>query len=126
MTETATTIYDRVGGYEAISTVVDDFYVRVLADPELAGFFSGTNMAKLKGRQAEFFSAALGGPVTYSGGTMKEVHAGRGIEQRHFDLVAGHLSAALAAAGVPEETVGEIIALVAPLADDIVSRSLSS
>ncbi|MFC4561715.1 group 1 truncated hemoglobin [Nocardiopsis mangrovi] len=126
MTETATTIYDRVGGYDAIAAVVDDFYVRVLAGPEPAGFFSGTNTAKLKGRQTEFFSAALGGPVPFSGGGMKEVHAGRGIEQRHFDLVAGHLSAALSAAGVPEETVGEIIALVAPLADVIVSRSLPS
>ncbi|RCV54716.1 group I truncated hemoglobin [Marinitenerispora sediminis] len=125
MTET-TTIYDRIGGYEAIAAVVDDFYVRVLADPELAGFFSGTSMPRLKGRQTEFFSAALGGPVAYTGATMKDVHAGRGIEQRHFDLVAGHLSAALAAAGVPEETVGEIIALIAPLSEDIVSRSLSA
>lgn len=44
-------IYDRIGGYQAIETVVDDFYDRVLADAQLAGFFSGTNMSRLKGRQ---------------------------------------------------------------------------
>ena len=38
------------------------FYGRVLADDELAGFFTGTNMARLKGKQVEFFAAALGGP----------------------------------------------------------------
>ena len=45
-----------------MEVVVNDFYGRVLADEELAGFFSGTNMARLKGRQVEFFAAALGGP----------------------------------------------------------------
>ncbi|ORW44052.1 hypothetical protein AWB90_16075 [Mycobacterium paraense] len=56
------TIYDRIGGHEAIEVVVEDFYVRVLADSQLAGFFTGTNMNRLKGKQAEFFAAALGGP----------------------------------------------------------------
>ena len=46
-----TTIYDRIGGYEAIEVVVEDFYVRVLADDQLSGFFTGTNMNRLKGKQ---------------------------------------------------------------------------
>jgi len=57
------TIYAQIGGAEALETVVDDFYARVLGDAELAGFFSGTNLARLKGKQVEFFSAALGGTV---------------------------------------------------------------
>jgi truncated hemoglobin YjbI len=68
---------------------------------ELARFFAGTNMAKLKGRQAEFFAAALGGPHAYTGATMREAHRGRGIGQDHFDLAAGHLIAALSAADLP-------------------------
>lgn len=55
-------IYQQIGGGEALEAVVEDFYARVLADEELAGFFSGTNMARLKGKQVEFFAAALGGP----------------------------------------------------------------
>jgi hemoglobin len=115
------TIYDTIGGTSALEAVVADFYDRVLADPELAGFFAGTNMARLKGRQVEFFAAALGGPVPYSGASMRDAHRGRGIGQRHFDLVAGHLVAALAEAGVPTVTVGRIVGAVAPLAEDIVS-----
>lgn len=72
------TIYDRIGGHEAIEVAVDDFYVRVLADDELAGFFAGTNMNRLKGKQVEFFAAALGGPQPYTGAPMKQVHQGRG------------------------------------------------
>lgn len=112
-------IYEQIGGAEAIEAVVEDFYVRVLADEQLAGFFTGTNMTRLKGKQAEFFGAALGGPNPYTGAPMRQVHQGRGITMHHFDLVAGHLADSLAAAGVPEGVVAQIIAAVAPLAGEI-------
>ncbi|GAA1754965.1 group 1 truncated hemoglobin [Streptomonospora arabica] len=123
MTNDSATIYERIGGHEAIAAVVDDLYVRILDDPQLAGFFTGTNLAKLKGRQVEFFCAALGGPDVYDGGPMDEVHRGRGIEQSHFDQVAAHLIESLKAAGVPGATVDEIVGVVAPLSDDIVGGS---
>jgi len=118
-------IYESIGGGSALAAVVDDFYARVLADPQLAGFFSGANMPKLKGRQVEFFAAALGGPDLYQGASMRKVHAGRGISQADFDKVAVHLTAALAAAGVPAVTIAQIVAAITPLADDIVSPGLS-
>lgn len=114
-------IYEDIGGEDALITVVDDFYDRVLADPELVAFFKGTNMPRLKGMQVEFFAAALGGPDEYHGRTMKDVHLGRGIGQSHFDLVATHLNDALSGAGVPPDTAITIIGKIAPLADDIVS-----
>ncbi|MBV8789324.1 MAG: group 1 truncated hemoglobin [Mycobacterium sp.] len=114
-------VYDRIGGHEALEVVVEDFYVRVLADDQLSSFFTGTNMNRLKGKQVEFFAAALGGPEPYSGAPMKQVHQGRGITMHHFSLVAGHLSDALAAAGVPAETVTEILSAIAPLAPEIVT-----
>lgn len=119
-------IYDRIGGHEAIEVVVEDFYVRVLADEQLSGFFAGTHMNRLKGKQAEFFAAALGGPEPYTGAPMKQVHQGRGITMYHFNLVAGHLSDALAAAGVPPATVTEIIGAIAPLAPEIASAETSA
>jgi hemoglobin len=118
-------IYEAIGGEAALTAVVDDFYVRVLADPQLAGFFAGVNMTRLKGMQVEFFATALGGPQVYQGAGMRQVHAGRGISQADFDKVAVHLTGALAAAGVPAETIGQIAAAITPLADEIVSRGLS-
>ncbi|GAA0348477.1 group 1 truncated hemoglobin [Actinoallomurus spadix] len=126
MSTTEQSIYDRIGGEEALVAVVDDFYVRVLADPKLESFFAGVSMPRLKGRQVEFFGAALGGPQVYSDAPMRAVHQGRGIEQEHFDLVAGHLTDALTAAGVPAELVGQIIGVVATLAPDIVSAKVAS
>jgi hemoglobin len=118
------TIYESIGGEAALAAVVDDFYARVLADPVLSGFFAGTNMTRLKGRQVEFFAAALGGPLPYTGASMRDAHRGRGIGQAHFDQVAGHLVAALAAAGVPYHLTNQIIAAIAPLAGEIVSPGL--
>jgi hemoglobin len=119
-------IFDAIGGYEAIEIVVEDFYQRVLADEHLARFFAGSNMNRLKGKQVEFFAAALGGPEPYTGAPMKQVHQGRGIMMAHFALVAGHLTDALLAAGVPQTTVDEIIGAIAPLAADITSDHASA
>jgi hemoglobin len=121
-----TTIYQQIGGQEALIAVVDDFYGRVLADPQLAPFFAGTAMARLKGMQVDFFSAALGGPDEYAGRSMKDVHQGRGISQADFNLVAHHLTEALDAAGVSDETVAAIIGTIAPLSADIVSPGTGS
>jgi hemoglobin len=117
------TIYDQIGGEPALTVVVDDFYARVVADQRLSGFFAGTNMDRLKGRQVEFFAAALGGPVPYTGASMRDAHRGRGIRKEDFDRVVNHLVASLVAVGVPERTVAEIVAAVAPLAGEIVSSS---
>ena len=118
-------IYSQIGGHEALEAVVNDFYERVLADAELAGFFTGTNMARLKGKQVEFFAAALGGPDPYTGAPMRQVHQGRGITVHHFGLVADHLAASLAAAGVPADTVGQILGAIAPLSEEIATASVA-
>jgi hemoglobin len=120
-----TSVYEAIGGETALTAVVDDFYERVLIDPQLAPFFAGANMNKLKGRQVEFFAAALGGPHLYDGPSMRDAHAGRGISKADFDKVAYHLTAALVAAGVPGALVTQIISAIAPLADDIVATGLS-
>jgi hypothetical protein len=72
-------IFERIGGDQMISEVIDEFYDRVLADPDLKPFFRNTSMDKLRRMQREFFSAALDGPITYSGKPLSHVHHGRGI-----------------------------------------------
>jgi hemoglobin len=115
------TLYDKIGGYGALEVIVEDFYCRVLDDDHLSVFFAGSNMNRLKDKQVEFFAAALGGPEPYTGAPMKQVHKGRGITIHHFNLMAGHLKDSLRAAGVPPETIAEILAAIAPLAADFAS-----
>jgi two-component system chemotaxis sensor kinase CheA len=116
-------IYDRLGGAEAIKATVEKFYQRVLDDPQLQPFFANTDMDSLKAQQVRFFTQALGGPAEYKGRSMKEAHAPLAIEQRHFDLVAGHLMAALVSLSVPKPLMDDVVAVVAPLASEIVSAA---
>ena len=114
-------IYDSIGGASAVRAAVDDFYVRVLADPKLAPFFTETDMDRLKAHQRSFIAAAIGGPEIFAGRDMATAHAGLGIGDTEFDAVVGHLVDTLTGLGVPEDTIGQIGAALTPLRGDIVT-----
>ncbi len=118
-------LYDRLGGAAAMQAAVDGLYVRVLADAVLQPFFIDVNMGALKAKQRAFFAQALGGPANYRGRDMRTSHAGMKISQQHFDRVAGHLVETLKSLGVDGETIGEVVAAVAPLAAEIVNTETS-
>ena len=113
-------IYEQIGGHDAVVAAVDEFYARVLADPSLARYFEGIPLQRLKGHQAAFLTQALRGPERYAGRSMREAHAGRGITDTAFDRVAQHLMDTLAHLGVGESLIQQIIAKVAPLRPEIV------
>lgn len=112
-------IYEDIGGSSAVTAAVDDFYVRVLADPELAPYFEGTDIKRLKGHQRYFIAAAIGGPEPYEGRNMREAHESLDVQPDHFDRVVGHLVDTLTSLGVPEATIGQIGAKLSPLKDEI-------
>ena len=115
------TIYDEIGGEPAVSAAVEIFYGKVLDDPSLAGYFDKVDMADLQAHQRAFIGAALGGPESYEGRSMKEAHAGLGITGDDFDAVVGHLGDTLTELGVPGPTIGTIAGALAPLKTEIVS-----
>jgi hemoglobin len=112
--------YDAIGGGPAVSAVVNDFYVRVLADPQLAPYFEGVDIVRLKRHQVLLVSQVLGGPDKYDGRPLGEAHAGLGIDHDDFTAVAGHLTASMKDAGVPEDVVMRAMATVAATEPDIV------
>ena len=116
----AQSIFERIGGRDAVDAVVSDFYDRVLDDPLLEPYFEGTDTDQLRNHQAQFISAVVGGPVTYDGDDMQTAHEGMGITEEAFASVASHLEAALRANGVPDADVEAILTEVAAMQDDIV------
>lgn len=112
-------IYDSIGGAGAVAVAVDRFYDRVLADPELAGYFTGVDIAKLKSHQRSFLAAAIGGPEVFRGRSMKDAHAHLHVRPEHFDRVVTHLVGTLTELAVPTEVIEQIGATLAPLKDDI-------
>jgi hemoglobin len=113
-------IYDSIGGAPSVSIAVDKFYGRVLNDPQLAHYFAGVDIDKLKAHQRAFIAAAVGGPEIYRGRDMAAAHATLGIKDQDFDAVVAHLVATLAELGVPPETIADIGGALAPLRSQIV------
>jgi len=113
-------IFERIGGRDAVEAVVSDFYDRVLNDPVLEPYFEETDMDQLRSHQTQFISVVTGGPVDYDGDDMQTAHEGLGITEDAFAKVAAHLEAALRANGVPDDDVEAILAEVAAMEDDIV------
>jgi hemoglobin len=113
------TLFERIGGEQMIVEVVDDFYDRVLADPELKPFFKNTSMEKLRCMQQEFFSAALDGSITYTGKPLSHVHHGRGITKHHFTLFVNHLLDTLRHYEINDQDITDIIRRISTYADEI-------
>ncbi|MEZ4334107.1 MAG: group 1 truncated hemoglobin [Myxococcota bacterium] len=113
------TLYERLGGERAIEAVIGDFYDRVLADPLLAPFFEGIERDRLRRMQREFFAAALGGPIRYTGRPLNVVHAGLGIRTRHLARFLEHLTATLADRELTERDRYDIYTRIHRYADEI-------
>lgn len=113
-------LYDQLGGQDAIDEMVDQFYDRVLSDPELSPFFATADRDRLVRMQQEFFGAALGGPPGYSGTSLQEAHAGRGIGAPELARFTGHLLDTLHQRGLPADAADQVVARIALAGDDIV------
>ena len=113
------TLYARLGGEPGIAKLLMDFYGHILDDKELASFFENVEMDKLISMQKELFSSALGGPHTYTGKPLKEVHANRGITLHHFQRFREHLLSTLQDAGVPVEDIQEVVRRVTAMRKEV-------
>jgi len=118
-------LYKRLGGYDALAAVTDDFVGRLAADPSLSRFFVGhstDSLHKIRGHIIDFLCVATGGPCTYSGRDMKTAHAGLGITGADWDASVKHLVETLDKFKVPEKEKGEVLAAISGLKKDIVEK----
>jgi len=118
-------LYERVGGYNALALVVDDFIGRLVTDKQFEKFFVGhSNDSKKRIRQhiLDQFCAATGGPCVYTGRDMKTSHAGAGITKSDWDHTLQIFGEVLNKFKVPEKEQKELAALLAPLEKDIVDK----
>ena len=119
------TLYDRLGGYDGIAKVVDDFIGRLVADKQFEKFFIGQSTdskKKIRNHVIEQFCVAAGGTCVYTGRDMKTTHAGLGITEADWNAGANHLIAALDKYKVDEKSKAEVVAFVSTLKKDIVEK----
>jgi hemoglobin len=117
-------LYDRLGGKDGVSTIVDSFAKNLLADPRVNKAFkkSKDSLAHFREEVEAQICQLAGGPCTYGGKAMKEAHQGMGTTDAQFDAVVEDLKLALDEKGVSEQDKSELFAALAPMRADIVEK----
>ena len=116
-------LYDRLGGYNALAAVTDDFLGRILSDTAIVPFFKGLeDRDKVRIRQllVDQLCEATGGPCRYIGRTMQVVHAEMQVNDRVWNAFAGHLVATLDQLKVPAHEKQELLEIIGSMKKDIV------
>jgi hemoglobin len=118
-------LYERLGGYDALAAVTDDFLGRLAADKQLGRFFPGhstDSLQKIRQHIVEQLCAATGGPCVYMGRDMKTAHSGMGITEADWNQAAALLVQTLDKFKVPEKEKSEVLGAVSALKKDIVEK----
>ena len=118
----AKSLYDRLGGKEAITAVVDTFVAKVGADKRINGYFASTDLVKLKMHLVNQICEASGGPCKYTGRSMKQTHAGMGVTDAAFGALVDDLVAALDHHKVGKPEKEDLLAVLGPMKSDIVEK----
>ncbi len=117
------TLYGRLGGYDAIVTVVDNLLPRLTSDPALGRFWNHRGEDGVRRERQlliEFLCASAGGPLYYVGRDMKTSHRGMGINEGDWKAFIGHLEATLDKFQVPAKERAEVLTFVESTKRDIV------
>jgi hemoglobin len=113
-------LYERLGGLDAITAVVDSFVGRCAGDDRINGKFARTDIPRLKKMLVEQVCEAAGGPCTYTGRDMRGTHDGMGVTAGEFDALVEDLVATLDEFDVPKADQEELLGLLGPMRDEIV------
>lgn len=121
----SSTLYERIGGKDALDAAVDLFYGKVLADDRINFWFESVDMAKQRGKQKAFLAYAFGAPIKYTGEDMRSAHAPmveKGLNDDHFNAVAENLVATLVDLNVPQELIDEVCTLLETTRGDVLGN----
>ncbi len=116
-------LYERLGGYDAISSVCDDLMIRLISDSQLGRFWAhrgSDGLAREKQLLIDFLCAAAGGPLYYRGRGMKPTHVGMCISDSDWELFISHLNATIESFNVPATETKELLAFIEGTRADIV------
>lgn len=116
------TIYEKYGGFSAISRVVMTFYEMALESDQIGDYFADVDMARLIDHQTKFISSLLGGPASFSDERLEAVHRALSITHEDFDEMGELLKEALEQHGVSEPDVRTTLAAIEAKRNIIVTR----
>ncbi len=119
-------LYERLGGYDGIAAITDDFLGRVMADEKIGYYWAGDSQdTRRRDRQliVDFLSEASGGPTFYTGRDMKTSHEGLDISQDDWEVFMRHTIEALENVEIHDKEMDDCLAVIENLSADIVEAT---
>ncbi len=116
------TLYHDLGGKDGIARIVDDATEEFLSDKRIRATFSDTNMDRFKRMLAAQLCEVSGGPCQYKGHSMYAAHRGLHLRNSDFNALVEDLQKGMDTAGIPFSTQNRLLARLAPMQHDIVTR----
>jgi hemoglobin len=115
-------LYERLGGIDAISAVVDEFMKIAGADERINKKFARTAQdgKRVRLHFIEQVCMLTGGPCKYTGDNMKKAHKNMGMTDGEFTAGVEDLTKALDKFNVPAQEKGELLTALAQFKKDIV------
>lgn len=121
----AKSLYARLGGYDGIAAVSDDFVGRLAGDPQLNKFFVGhgqDSLRRIRQLVVDQLCEASGGPCYYIGRDMRTTHKGLGISESDWQVAVRHLGESFDKFKVPQQERTELAGALSKLKPDIVEK----
>lgn len=116
-----TALYQRLGGAEGITRLVDDVIAAHLVNPLIKTRFEKiTDMSHTKQLVREFFTAGSGGPPTYTGKGMLGAHKGMNVSEQEFLAVTDDIVGVMNKNGIEEDAKKDVIAILYSLKGEII------
>ncbi len=115
-------LYARLGGTEKVTAIVNETIDVVAANPRMNQSFNKVNLQRVKDMLAEQICSLTGGGCTYTGDTMRDVHAGHHITNTEFYDLVEVLRDSLRSHDVPLAARNELLEILAPMKRDVVER----
>jgi len=115
-------LYEQIGGEGAVDAAVDLFYKKVLTDDKIAHFFDDIDMDIQRAKQKAFLTMAFGGPNNYTGNDLRTAHARlvqQGLNEDHFNAVAGHLQGTLEELNVDSALINQVMGIAGSTKSDV-------
>lgn len=115
-------LYEELGGGDALEAALDRFYEKVMDDRPVAVFFEGRDVQAIKAKQKAFWTIALGGTADYAGRDLRTAHGAAradGLDDGLFDRFIGHFRDTLAEFGVPDEKIQAVLAVTEEHRDEV-------
>jgi hemoglobin len=114
-------LYKAFGEKAGLVTLMDDFMVRLLADPRTGPHFKPSNQQRVKEQLVDQLCQLSGGPCVYKGADMKSAHANLDIKKSDFNALVEVLQQSMDAQGIPFRTQNQMLALLAPMHRDTIT-----